>query len=91
MQFCQSAGIAVGPVLGGLQPAPDNEPMAPVTGRDCPRDGTAVRSSDDCRQAGPTGLASPRHVGGGKLIASVKDADGNVIGLIQPASGARQP
>lgn len=24
-------------------------------------------------------------VGGGKLIASVRDADGNVIGLIQPA------
>ncbi len=26
-----------------------------------------------------------KDVGGGKLIASVKDADGNVIGLIQPA------
>lgn len=26
-----------------------------------------------------------RDVGGGKLIASVKDPDGNVIGLIQPA------
>jgi len=24
-----------------------------------------------------------RDVGGGKLIASVKDADGNIIGLIQ--------
>ena len=24
-----------------------------------------------------------KHVGGGKLIASVKDADGNVIGLVQ--------
>jgi predicted enzyme related to lactoylglutathione lyase len=27
-----------------------------------------------------------KDVGGGKLIASVKDADGNVIGLIQPSS-----
>ncbi len=26
-----------------------------------------------------------KDVGGGKLIASVKDADGNIIGLIQPA------
>jgi hypothetical protein len=26
-----------------------------------------------------------RDVGAGKLIASVKDADGNVIGLVQPA------
>ena len=26
-----------------------------------------------------------KDVGGGKLIASVKDADGNVIGLIQAA------
>jgi hypothetical protein len=26
-----------------------------------------------------------REVGGGKLVASVKDADGNVIGLIQSA------
>jgi predicted enzyme related to lactoylglutathione lyase len=26
-------------------------------------------------------------VGGGKLIASVKDADGNVIGLLQPGTG----
>jgi predicted enzyme related to lactoylglutathione lyase len=24
-------------------------------------------------------------VGGGKLVATVKDADGNVIGLLQPA------
>jgi hypothetical protein len=27
----------------------------------------------------------PMDVGGGKLIASVKDADGNVIGLVQSA------
>ncbi len=26
-------------------------------------------------------------VGGGKLIATVKDADGNVIGLLQPPAG----
>jgi hypothetical protein len=26
-----------------------------------------------------------KDVGGGKLIASVKDSDGNVVGLLQPA------
>lgn len=26
-----------------------------------------------------------KDVGGGKLVASVTDADGNVIGLVQPA------
>lgn len=28
---------------------------------------------------------SPRDVGGGTLVANVKDQDGNLIGLIQPA------
>ena len=31
-----------------------------------------------------------RDVGGGRLIATVADADGNVLGLLQPA-GARRP
>jgi predicted enzyme related to lactoylglutathione lyase len=35
--------------------------------------------------AGATEHEGPKDVGGGALIASVKDADGNVIGLIQPA------
>ena len=35
--------------------------------------------------AGATEHESPKDVGGGALIASVTDADGNVIGLIQPA------
>ncbi|HMM42268.1 MAG TPA: hypothetical protein PKA95_10230 [Thermomicrobiales bacterium] len=35
--------------------------------------------------AGATEHEAPRDVGNGALIASVKDADGNVIGLIQPA------
>lgn len=47
---------------------------------------------DDIRQslkalldAGAEALQEVTDVGGGKLIASVKDADGNVIGLIQSA------
>jgi predicted enzyme related to lactoylglutathione lyase len=33
--------------------------------------------------AGATRRQEPRDVGGGKLIATAEDADGNVIGLIQ--------
>ncbi len=33
--------------------------------------------------AGATVLQPAKNVGGGRLIASVKDADGNLIGLIQ--------
>lgn len=35
--------------------------------------------------AGAVAHERPKDVGNGALIASVKDADGNVIGLIQPA------
>ena len=35
--------------------------------------------------AGAVELQPVKDVGGGKLTASVKDADGNVIGLIQPS------
>jgi predicted enzyme related to lactoylglutathione lyase len=35
--------------------------------------------------AGAEAVQEIRDVGGGKLIASVKDADGNVIGVLQPA------
>ena len=37
--------------------------------------------------AGGTAQQAATDVGGGKLVASVTDADGNVIGLIQPAKG----
>ncbi len=36
-------------------------------------------------EAGAQAQQAVKDVGGGKLIATVKDADGNVIGLIQPA------
>jgi predicted enzyme related to lactoylglutathione lyase len=35
--------------------------------------------------AGATEHQGVRDVGGGKLVASVKDADGNLIGVLQPA------
>jgi predicted enzyme related to lactoylglutathione lyase len=40
---------------------------------------------EQLREAGAQVQQEIHDVGGGKLIASVKDADGNVIGLIQSA------
>jgi predicted enzyme related to lactoylglutathione lyase len=37
-------------------------------------------------KAGADELQAAKDVGGGKLVASVKDADGNVIGLLQEAA-----
>jgi hypothetical protein len=49
-----------------------------------------IEAVDDINQAGDQLVAAgatvqqqPRNVGGGKLVASVKDADGNVTGLMQ--------
>lgn len=36
-------------------------------------------------EAGATGQQTPRDVGGGNLVARFVDADGNQVGLIQPA------
>ena len=33
---------------------------------------------------GATVVSAPRDVGGGKLVATLTDADGNVFGLLQP-------
>ena len=43
------------------------------------------KSMQELIEAGATPGQDPKDVGGGKLVATVKDADGNVIGLIQPA------
>jgi len=40
---------------------------------------------DALRAAGATVTQDVKDVGGGKLIATLIDADGNVIGLVQPA------
>lgn len=53
---------------------------------------TAYYSVDDIREslrslldAGAQIVQDVRDVGGGRLVASVKDADGNIIGLLQDA------
>ncbi|MFJ5774017.1 VOC family protein [Streptomyces sp. NPDC093094] len=38
-------------------------------------------------EAGAQTLQDVRDVGGGRLIASVKDADGNLVGLLQDTEG----
>ncbi|MFC8089529.1 VOC family protein [Streptomyces sp. NPDC057301] len=38
-------------------------------------------------EAGAEALQDVHDVGGGRLIASVKDADGNLVGLLQDATG----
>ena len=47
-----------------------------------------VASMDDALAAvtarGATVVSAPRDVGGGKLVATLTDADGNVFGLLQP-------
>ena len=45
---------------------------------------TDIQSSlNQLLEAGAQPLQAVQDVGGGKLIASVKDADGNIVGLIQ--------
>ena len=39
-------------------------------------------------EAGAETLQDVQDVGGGRLIASVKDTDGNLVGLLQDGSGA---
>ena len=48
------------------------------------------KSLQNLLDAGAEAQQEIRDVGGGKLIASVKDADGNVIGLVQHAARLRQ-
>jgi predicted enzyme related to lactoylglutathione lyase len=42
-----------------------------------------TKSIEQVVAAGATVQQPPRDVGGGKLVASVRDADGNVTGLMQ--------
>lgn len=60
-----------------------------MSGNGCPRprywNGEEMRSLAELLNAGADMIKEVRDVGGGKLSASVKDADGNAIGLIQPA------
>jgi predicted enzyme related to lactoylglutathione lyase len=55
-----------------------------VTGPICFRETDDIkRSLNSLLEAGATTHEAPKDVGGGMLVASVKDVDGNVIGLRQ--------
>jgi len=43
------------------------------------------KALEELVDAGAETQQAVRDVGGGRLIAAVKDADGNVIGLVQPS------
>ena len=62
---------------------PHGELVGPVAFREVPDVAKVVAG---LVEAGATERQSPRDVGGGKLVATVTDPDGNVIGLIQPVS-----
>lgn len=46
------------------------------------------KSLEELQAAGATVHAEPKNVGGGLMIAQVKDADGNVLGLRQASAQA---
>lgn len=76
-------GFSIGGQDIGLDPNGHSQGMTGPVG---------YRHVDDIREslksllsAGAEAHQEVKDVGGGKLIASVKDADGNVIGLIQSA------
>jgi predicted enzyme related to lactoylglutathione lyase len=75
------AGFRVGDLELGLDPGGHSRGM---TGPVCYWTVTDIQASiDELTKAGATMHEAPFDVGGGKLVGSVKDADGNVIGLSQ--------
>ena len=75
----------VGFDAGGLQVGLDpNGHAQGMTGGVCYWNVSDVKTSvKQLVDAGAQVLQEAKDVGGGKLVATVKDADGNVIGLIQ--------
>lgn len=72
----------------GLDPHGHNKGMTGPIGYWYVEDITA--SLKQLLDAGATEQQAINDVGGGNLIASVKDAGGNIIGLIQPARSAER-
>jgi predicted enzyme related to lactoylglutathione lyase len=72
----------VGFVVGGLDVGLD--PNGHRHGKEGRREVDDIEKSlSSLLAAGAEALQGIRDVGGGKLIASVKDADGNIMGLMQ--------
>jgi predicted enzyme related to lactoylglutathione lyase len=74
-------GFRVGEMEVGLDPSGHSRGM---TGPVCYWTVTDIQATiDELAKAGATLHEPPSDVGGGMLVGSVKDADGNVIGLSQ--------
>lgn len=74
-------GFRVGELELGLDPSGHSRGL---TGPVCYWTVPDIQASiDELTQAGATLHEAPSDVGGGKLVGSVKDADGNIIGLSQ--------
>jgi predicted enzyme related to lactoylglutathione lyase len=70
----------IGDTEVGIDPSGHQEGMTgPVPYTEVPDIDAAYQRLID---AGAEGVQKPRNVGQGKLIASVKDADGNMIGIM---------
>jgi predicted enzyme related to lactoylglutathione lyase len=75
-------GFNVNGVEIGLAPQSASGPTAPVAHVRVADLGAAL---GEVERAGATVVDDPRDVGGGTRIATVRDPDGNVLGLIQRA------
>ncbi len=73
-------GFNVNGVEIGLTPRTGDGRNAPVAHIRVPAIAAALEES---RAAGATIVDEPRDVGGGTLVATVSDADGTILGLIQ--------
>jgi predicted enzyme related to lactoylglutathione lyase len=74
-------GYRIGAMEVGLDPGGHAKGMTgPVAYWTVPDIAAAIKQ---LTEAGGTEHESPSDVGGGRLVGSVRDADGNVIGLIQ--------
>lgn len=77
-------GFRVGDQEIGLDPNGHNKGMTGPVGYH--QVGDIGESLQALLNAGAQVQQEVTDVGGGKLIASIKDADGNIIGLVQPPS-----
>ena len=79
-------GFSVGGQDVGLAPHGHSQGMTGPVGYSHVDDGR--KSLKSLLTAGAQAQQEVRDAGGGKLTTSVRDADGNIIGLIQSPSGA---
>jgi predicted enzyme related to lactoylglutathione lyase len=84
-QQANYVGFMVGDMQVGLDPSGKGRGMTgPVPFWDVD---DATKAFDTLVAAGAEAIQPPTNVGGGKLIAMVRDPDGSLLGLSQPPAG----